>query len=248
MERTNIYISDTDEQVMQKVLSSISSVIFSEKKYDDILLKRYQEMKEQCNWEYPDGPSDNGCAVKYIDAPQDYQDYSILGFDIPTLIQTDHDKPISNIVMVVSQDPRRTERYKGKLSLSSPFGFHDKSYRTNTRKGFMTPIILQALETAPGTAIYMTDCNKLFTTDKRGILKTDTRKYQEILQKEIELIKPSCIIAHGRTANAILSKIGASINCELHHVPYIGNSYMKKKDRENAITAFVDVFKNKDNK
>lgn len=46
MERTNIYISDTDEQVMQKVLSSISSVIFSEKKYDDILLKRYQEMKE----------------------------------------------------------------------------------------------------------------------------------------------------------------------------------------------------------
>lgn len=70
MERTNIYISDTDEQVMQKVLSSISSVIFSEKKYDDILLKRYQEMKEQCNWEYPDGPSDNGCAVKYIDAPK----------------------------------------------------------------------------------------------------------------------------------------------------------------------------------
>lgn len=47
MERTNIYISDTDEQVMQKVLSSISSVIFSEKKYVDILLKRYQEMKEQ---------------------------------------------------------------------------------------------------------------------------------------------------------------------------------------------------------
>lgn len=44
-------------------------------------------MKEQCNWEYPDGPSDNGCAVKYIDAPKDYQDYSILGFDIPTLIQ-----------------------------------------------------------------------------------------------------------------------------------------------------------------
>lgn len=181
MERTNIYISDTDEQVMQKVLSSISRVIFREKKYDEILLKRYQEMKEQCNWEYPDGPTDNGCAVKYIDAPQDYQDYSILGFDIPTLIRTDHDKPISNIVMVVSQDPRRTERYKGKLSLSSPFGFHDKSYRTNTRKGFMTPVILQALEAAPGTAIYMTDCNKLFTTDKRGILKTDTRKYQEIL-------------------------------------------------------------------
>lgn len=248
MERTNIYISDTDEQVMQKVLSSISSVIFSEKKYDDILLKRYQEMKEQCNWEYPDGPSDNGCAVKYIDAPQDYQDYSILGFDIPTLIRTDHDKPISNIVMVVSQDPRRTERYKGKLSLSSPFGFHDKSYRTNTRKGFMTPVILQALEAAPGTAIYMTDCNKLFTKDKRGIQKTDTHKYQEILQKEIELIKLSCIIAHGRTANAILGKIEVSINCELHYVPYIGNSYIKKKDRENAIIDFVHAFKNENNK
>ena len=112
----------------------------------------------------------------------------------------------------------------------------------------MTPVIFQALETAPGTAIYMTDCNKLFTTDKRGILKTETRKYQEILQKEIELIKPSCIIAHGRTSNAILGKIEVSINFKLHYVPYIGNSYMKKEDRENAITAFVDVFKNKNNK
>ena len=140
------------------------------------------------------------------------------------------------------------ELYKGKLSLSSSFGFHDKSYRTNTRKGFMTPVIFQALETAPGTAIYMTDCNKLFTTDKRGILKTDTRKYQEILQKEIELVKPSCIISHGRTANAILSKIVGSINCELHYVPYIGNSYMKKENREKAITDFVHAFKNKNNK
>ena len=248
MERTNIYISDTDDKIMLKVLSSISSIIFNEKKYEDILLKSYQEMEEQCNWEYPDGPTDNGCAVKYIDAPQNYQDYSILGFDLPTLIRTDQDKPISNIVMVVSQDPRRTERYKGKLSLSSSFGFHDKSYRTNTRKGFMTPVIFQALETAPGTAIYMTDCNKLFTTDKRGILKTETRKYQEILQKEIELVKPSCIISHGRTANAILSKIVGSINCELHYVPYIGNSYMKKENREKAITYFVHAFKNKNNK
>lgn len=248
MEGTNIYISDTDDQIMLKVLSSISSIIFSEKKYEDILLKRYQEMKEQCNWEYPDGPSDNGCAVKYIDAPKDYQNYNILGFDIPTLIRTDPDKTISNIVMVVSQDPRRTERYRGKLSLSSPFGFHDKSYRINTRKGFMTPVILQALENTPETAIYLTDCNKLFTTDKRGILKTDTHKYQEILQKEIKLIKPSCIIAHGKTANAILSKIVGSINCELHYVPYIGNSYMKKENREKAITDFVHAFKNKNNK
>lgn len=39
MEGTNIYISDTDDQKMRKVLSSISSVIFREKKYDEILLK-----------------------------------------------------------------------------------------------------------------------------------------------------------------------------------------------------------------
>lgn len=31
MEGTNIYISDTDDQIMQKVLSSISSSIFNEK-------------------------------------------------------------------------------------------------------------------------------------------------------------------------------------------------------------------------
>lgn len=49
MEGTNIYISDTDDQIMLKVLSSISSIIFNEKKYEDILLKSYQEMEEQCN-------------------------------------------------------------------------------------------------------------------------------------------------------------------------------------------------------
>ena len=32
MEGTNIYISDTDDQIMLKVLSSISSIIFNEKK------------------------------------------------------------------------------------------------------------------------------------------------------------------------------------------------------------------------
>lgn len=31
MEGTNIYISDTDDQIMLKVLSSISSIIFNEK-------------------------------------------------------------------------------------------------------------------------------------------------------------------------------------------------------------------------
>lgn len=46
MEGTNIYISDTDDQIMLKVLSSISSIIFNEKKYEDILLKSYQEMEE----------------------------------------------------------------------------------------------------------------------------------------------------------------------------------------------------------
>ena len=39
MEGTNIYISDTDDQIMPKVLSSISTVIFREKRYEDILLK-----------------------------------------------------------------------------------------------------------------------------------------------------------------------------------------------------------------
>lgn len=241
MEDNNIYISDTEEQIMTNVLSCISNVLFSEKIYKGILLKRYQEMQEQCNWEFPDGPTDNGCAVKYIDAPKEYQDYNILGFDVPTLITLDKEKPISNIVMVVSQDPRRTERYKGMLSLSSPFGFHDKSYRENYRKGFMTPLICKALTECPNTALYFTDCNKLFTTDKRGILKADTSKYQEILQKEIELVKPSCIIAHGKAAKRILKKI----NCKCNDIPYIGNSYLKREDKEQAKVDFINAITNK---
>lgn len=241
METDCIYISDTDNQIMQQVLSNLSSALFEEDRYKDILLDRYQEMKEQCDWDYPDGPTDNGCAVKYIQAPKEYQDYNILGFDIPTLITLDKKKPISNIVMVVSQDPKRTERYKEMVSLSSPFGFHDKSYRENSRKGFMTPLVCKALTECPNTALYFTDCNKLFTTDKRGILKTETSKYQEILKKEIELIKPSCIIAHGRAADTMLKEISH----KGHYIPYIGNAYMKREDKEQAKVDFVNAITTK---
>ncbi len=241
MKADGIYISDADNQIMQQVLSNLSRVLFEEDRYKDILLDRYQEMKEQCDWDYPDGPTDNGCAVKYIQAPKEYQDYNILGFDIPTLITLDKEKPISNIVMVVSQDPKRTERYKGMLSLSSPFGFHDKSYREDSRKGFMTPLICKALTECPNTALYFTDCNKLFTTDKRGILKTETSKYQEILKKEIELIKPSFIIAHGRAADTMLKEISH----DGHYIPYIGNSYMKREDKEQAKVDFVNAITTK---
>lgn len=239
MEEYNIYISDTEQQIMQQALSTVSCMLFEEEKYKDFLLKRYQEMKEQCNWEYPDGPSDNGCAVKYIPAPKEYEDYNILGFDVPTLITLNNKKPISNIVMVVSQDPKRTERYKGMLSLSSPFGFHDKSYRSSPRKGFMTPLVCKALEESPDTALYFTDCNKLFTTDGKGILKSATNKYPKILKKEIELIKPRCIIAHGRAAGSILEKIGY----DSHYVPYIGNSRMKLEEREHTKIDFINAIK-----
>ena len=241
MAEKNIYISDTENKIMQQVLSSISGILFEEEKYKDIFLKRYQEMKEQCNWEYPDGPTDNGCAVKYIQAPKEYQDYNILGFDIPTLITLSKEKPISNIIMVVSQDPRRTERYKGMLSISSPFGFHDKSYRGSSRKGFMTPLFEKALAESLNTALYFTDSNKLFTTDKRGVSKASASKYQEILKKEIELMKPSCIIAHGRAAANTLK----AIDCKYQYVPYIGNSRMKRVDREQAKINFIDAITNK---
>lgn len=241
MEEYNVYISDTEQQIMQQALSTVSCMLFEEEKYKDFLLKRYQEMKEQCNWEYPDGPSDNGCAVRYIPAPKEYQDYNIIGFDIPTLVTLDNEKPATNIVMVVSQDPRRTERYKGMLSISSPFGFHDKSYRSSPRKGFMTPLVCKALEESPDTALYFTDCNKLFTTDEKGILKSTTSKYPEILKKEIEQIKPSRIVAHGRTAENILKKIG----CDCHYIPYIGNSHMKREEKEQAKIYFINAITNK---
>ena len=240
MAKDCIYISDTDKHIMMQILSSISNILFKEKKYENILIKRYKEMEEQCNWDFPDGPTDNGCAVKYVPTPKEYQDFNSLGFDIPTLLRMDTETPIRNIIMVVSQDPKRTERYKGMLSLSSSFGFHDKSYRENTRKGFMTPLVLQALKDNSGTAIYFTDCHKLCTQDDKRVSKADTSKYQEILKKEIELIKPSCIIAHGRAAEAILKKITP----EPHFVPYIGNSHKNRKEREQAKADFIKFIKN----
>lgn len=243
METRNICMADTDNKIMSKVLSTISSILFKDKKYESLLLDRLQEMSEQRNWEFPNGPTDNGCAVKYVEAPEGYEDYGILGFDIPTLIRLDDNVDVSDIIMVVSQDPRRTERFKGMLSLSSPFGFHDKSYRHHARKGFMTPLVYQALKDNH-TALYFTDYYKLYTTDERGVLKSDTLKYMEILRKEIELIKPRLIIAHGSKAQSVLQKMQKTLKFDLEKVSYIGNSRMKREERERAKAAFLKVFNN----
>lgn len=53
MEGNNVFISDTEQLIMQQVLSAISGMLFEDEIYKDFLLKRYQEIKEQCNWEIP---------------------------------------------------------------------------------------------------------------------------------------------------------------------------------------------------
>ena len=105
----------------------------------------------------------------------------------------------------------------------------------------MTPLVYQALKDNH-TALYLTDYCKLYTTDERGVLKSDTLKYMEILRKEIELIKPRQIIAHGSKAKSVLEKMQKTLKFDLEKVSYIGNSRMKREEREQAKATFLKVF------
>lgn len=111
--------------------------------------------------------------------------------------------------MLVGQDPKRNLLQNHNLYLSSPWGIHSKKYRTgkqvkwtlnestnnvlsfkNTNAAIINKLIGTLVRNEVN--IYLTYAVKLYTdSDKKD---KDLKTFTEIFSKEIELVKPDCII------------------------------------------------------
>ena len=91
-----------------------------------------------------------------------------------------------------------------------------------------------------GYGVYITDCRKYFVYDHKesaAYSSTKMELYKSILEKEIEIIKPSCIVAMGNQAHNYCRELLGNDH-RLEYVPHFsGAATWKAKD-------FFDIPKN----
>ncbi len=112
-------------------------------------------------------------------------------------------------VMLVTQDPLRTNDPAGAVYLSTPFSLHCKGYRADGYVLKYTTLISKILER--GVAVYATDFKKWYAK-KRGYVGDKSfpgimSQARKILEKEIGLFKPNLIVAAGRDPYAFMRKM-----------------------------------------
>ena len=123
--------------------------------------------------------------------------------------------------MLVAQDPLRDNTWysdvdkfpEGKIGckedyicidalVASPFGLHGRSWRDKKNGGSRMALLVEKL-IEHGYGIYLTDCRKYFVYDHRESDIYSLKKkniYKRILEKEISIIRPGCIVAMGNQA------------------------------------------------
>lgn len=169
-----------------------------------------------------------------------------IGLDLPTWFNLkNNDKRI----MLIAQDPLRDNRWysdvdkfpKGKTGsredyvctgalVSSPFGLHDRSWRENKRGGGRMKLLVEEL-IGCGYGVYLTDCRKYFVYDHKESAeysKAKKDRYKKILQKEIDIIKPACIVAMGNLAYAYCQDLLGDVK----HVPHFSGAATWRAKKE----------------
>ena len=130
------------------------------------------------------------------------------GIDMPTwMVKRDVKNP--RRVMIVSQDPLRTNHKAGTLVLSTPFGFHSADYRSiscqNRTLCCFVGLLLEECE----ACVYLTDCRKFYTSD--NFVNSHKRQFKglfgKVLDDELEAFAPDLIVTLGNyAADAIGAK------------------------------------------
>lgn len=119
-----------------------------------------------------------------------------VGIDLPTWMQRRGARPRQRI-MVVSDVPQRTGHDAGTLLLSSPWAFHSMEYRAlQTNTLIRVRSVIEVYMCEKDAVVYMTDCRKIY--DGAGIAQRQHEaSYRRILQREIDLFRPTTIIGFG---------------------------------------------------
>lgn len=117
-----------------------------------------------------------------------------VGIDLPTWMQRRGVRPRQRI-MVVSDVPQRTGHDAGTLLLSSPWAFHSMEYRALPKNRLLRPVI-ESYMCERDAAVYMTDCRKIYA-GAGFAQRQHEASYRRILQREIDLFRPTTIIGFG---------------------------------------------------
>jgi hypothetical protein len=176
-----------------------------------------------------------------------------IGVDLPIYFGNPKSK---NRIMIVAMDPKRIAQEPSVFSLGSVFSLHTNAGR-NTRKNdywnFIEPMIADNL-------VYLTDIYKLYyesfievnnrqvhqvsNKDKTFIGKNTVpfNINKEILEKEIELVKPTKIIALGKEAASALKQIqdlkvkGSEVYFMHNQIEYLFMPHIARTVTQNILT------------
>ena len=131
------------------------------------------------------------------------------GLDMPTwMIKLGVDNP--RRVMIISQDPLRTNHKAGALVLSTPFGFHSADYRSIGCQNHTLCCFVERLLEECEACVYLTDCRKFYTSD--NFVDSHKRQFKVLFDKalhdELTAFAPDMIVTLGNhAADAIGAKL-----------------------------------------
>lgn len=176
---------------VQAMSRFLADQVFGNKDFAGLLKARYDQMGnlfrdahyDDPRWNLEEFDSENRATTKKKDArlkvPQDKVGsanphvtelfgYDNFGHDMPAWVTYSH-APAARRVMIVSQDPLRSEDGSGFLYLSTPFGIHSPDFE----RGGMDARVRDMLETflEAGHLVYMTDYMKFFAKETGFIKK-----------------------------------------------------------------------------
>lgn len=179
--------------------------------YPDNLEEWYSHMDKKLNdhlesGEHKEGYID-GCVKNGIERFSLLEDENtgiVAGLDTPVWIGN---PKADTRIMIVSQDPRRNIKemagHSPCISLSSPFGWHDKNWRNNGRTGLLPQICWEIIQNDKNVCFYFTDLYKLRKANTAGkkdnstVDKKNEKSYLSIIEKEISVFSPTHIVLMG---------------------------------------------------
>jgi len=162
------------------------------------------------------------------------------GHDLPVWMCRDNAQ-IGKRVMVIAQDPLRSDMDAGAMYLGSPFGLHCKSYREDWHVSNFMDILWGLLE--GGVVVYATDYMKWFA-NKPGWVVSHLNRAKEcsvwILQKEIDAFQPDLIVTFGRQASGCInSRLKRDFGDKMSTRSYDGKGIWLANDRNIRTLAFL---------
>lgn len=167
-------------------------------------------------------------------------DGAVVGLDLPIWFNLSS----SDRVMIIAQDPLRNPKWYHECNAaicSSPFGQHSREHRDSGKGGRRIKLLIEALINK-GYGIYLTDAFKYFIGGWRQdkpyeALEEGTRvhvpsskdtqaveAYQNLLNKEIEIIQPSVIVALGSASKKALKAILPNGDSRIISLPHFSGA------------------------